>query len=523
MRTQIIHLDSHDDHVSARDKMGWTQTQRIILVWPESGQVLDRRLDLILVKRHSHTLGAELAIVTRNRGVVQNAKVLGIPVFRNLIHAKRLYWQKADPVPNPPNASDQQLIQATTHSGTNQRDRLVPEDYSPFELTNPLLRILAFAMGVVAVLLITGIFLPNAEIHLKTETYPQELIMTLSAGPDIEAVSLSGEVPTEPSSLIVEGRTSIPTSGSTLYPETHAKGRALLTNLSENTITLKKGAIFRSSDDPQQRYETIKSVIIEPWGDERVPAALQALNPGASGNLIANSTLILEGPDSISITAINPLPVSGGKDILVPAVDLEDQRKLYRILESQLRNTALEELIQESPNQFQVITPTLILKKVIDEYYFPSVGQPADQVDLNLRLEYEIQTINHDTVVNLVQQVMDAHMATGDNAVDSSLHMDIIGKLSVNNKGNATWNIKASRDLITQIDGYDVAISSLGLVPQSAIGLLRKKYSLPESPEIVLSPAWWPRLPLLPFRIDVFIYQSDQPSISKNPKHNNRA
>jgi hypothetical protein len=187
-------------------------------------------------------------------------------------------------------------------------------------------------------------------------------------------------------------------------------------------------------------------------------------------------------------------------------------------LESQLRNTALEELIQESPNQFQVITPTLILKKVIDEYYFPSVGQPADQVDLNLRLEYEIQTINHDTVVNLVQQVMDAHMATGDNAVDSSLHMDIIGKLSVNNKGNSTWNIKASRDLITQIDGYDVAISSLGLVPQSAIDLLRKKYALPESPEIILSPAWWPRLPLLPFRIEVFIYQSDQPSISKISK-----
>ncbi len=515
MRTQIIHLDTHDDHVSARDKMGWTQTQRIILVWPDSGQVLDRRLDLILLQRHSHTLGAELAVVTRSMGVVQNAKELGIPVYRNLIHAKRSHWQKVDPVPNPPNASDQQQIQATTHSGTNQHDRLVPEDYSPFELTHPLLRILTFALGVVAVLFIVGIFLPNAEIHLTTETYPQELTMTLSAGPDIEAVSLSGKIPTEPSSLIVEGRASLPTSGSTPYPTTHAKGRALLTNLSENSITLTKGSIFRSSDDPQQRYETIESVIIEPGSDEKVPAALQALNPGASGNLIANSTLILEGPDSISITAINPLPLSGGKDILVPAVDLEDQRKLYRLLESQLRNTALEEFNQETPNHYQVITPTLTLKKVIDEQYFPSVGQPANQVDLNLRLEYEIQTINQDTVVNLVQQVMDAHMATGNHAVDSSLRMDNIGKLSVNHTGNATWNIKATRDLIIQIDGDDVAISSIGLVPQSAIGLLGNKFALSESPEIILAPVWWPRLPLLPFRIEVFIYQSDQPSISK--------
>jgi hypothetical protein len=35
MKTQIIQLESHDDIISIRDKMGWSQTSRILLVWPE--------------------------------------------------------------------------------------------------------------------------------------------------------------------------------------------------------------------------------------------------------------------------------------------------------------------------------------------------------------------------------------------------------------------------------------------------------------------------------------------------------
>jgi len=515
MRTQIIHLDAHDDHVSARDKMGWTQTQRIIVVWPDSGRVLDRRLDLILLNRHSHTLGGKLAIVTRNQRVVQNAKELGIPTYRDLVRAKRSHWKEENPALSQPNAVDQKLFQTKTNADTDQINRSIPKDSSHFEFTNPLLRILAFALGVVAVIFIAGIFVPDAEIHIKTETYPQELTLTLSAGPNIEAVNLSGKLPTEPFSIIVEGRASIPTSGSTLYPVNNTKGRALLTNLSESSITLKKGAIFRSSDDPKKRYETIESMIIEPGDDERIQAALQALSPGESSNLKANSILILEGPDSISITAINPLPLSGGKDILVPAVDLVDQRELYRILESQLRITALEEFIQDFPGNYHLITPTLTLKNVIDEQYFPSVGKAADQVDLGLRLEYEIQTIEYDTVVNLIQHLMNARIAIGFTPVDSSLQMDNIGKLSINDKGNATWNIKAERELITQIEEKDVAISSLGLMPRSAIDLLREKYSLSESPEIILSPEWWPLLPLLPFRIEVFMDRSNSPSSPK--------
>ena len=93
MKTQIIHLEPHDDVISARDKMDWGQTGRILLVWPERGSVLTRRLDLVLLKRHSAFLGAQLAIMTSDADVLFHARRLAIPVFKNLRQAQRSHWR----------------------------------------------------------------------------------------------------------------------------------------------------------------------------------------------------------------------------------------------------------------------------------------------------------------------------------------------------------------------------------------------------------------------------------------------
>jgi len=74
MKTQLIQLDPSDDVISVRDKMGWSQTSRILLVWPEHGQILSRRLDLLLLQRHSTTLGAQLALVTQSPAMTALAK-----------------------------------------------------------------------------------------------------------------------------------------------------------------------------------------------------------------------------------------------------------------------------------------------------------------------------------------------------------------------------------------------------------------------------------------------------------------
>ena len=57
MKTQVIHLDPHDDLISIRDRMAWAKTPRILLVWPKRGRVGVRPLDLTLLRRHAEKTG----------------------------------------------------------------------------------------------------------------------------------------------------------------------------------------------------------------------------------------------------------------------------------------------------------------------------------------------------------------------------------------------------------------------------------------------------------------------------------
>jgi len=52
VKTQIIQLEEHDDTISVKDKMDWSQTPRVLLVWPERGKVFRNRIDLVLLDRY---------------------------------------------------------------------------------------------------------------------------------------------------------------------------------------------------------------------------------------------------------------------------------------------------------------------------------------------------------------------------------------------------------------------------------------------------------------------------------------
>ena len=83
MKTQIITLQSHDDLISVRDRLGWAKTPRILLVWPKGEPISLRSLDLKVLQRQAEALGAQLGIVTRRRWVRLEAEALGLPVFES--------------------------------------------------------------------------------------------------------------------------------------------------------------------------------------------------------------------------------------------------------------------------------------------------------------------------------------------------------------------------------------------------------------------------------------------------------
>jgi hypothetical protein len=181
VKTQILHLDPHDDFISARDKMGWSKTDRILLVWPARQGVLHRRVDLALIQRHSKTLGAQLALVTLDAEVRYFARELGIPVFKTLGRAQKAAWRPPrwlrmrPPVLPPADGHVRPDLAAL-------RDQAHPP--SPAWLNRTAARLGLFLLGLLAYLAIAAALIPGAEVEIDPQTIPQSVTLQVQASQD---------------------------------------------------------------------------------------------------------------------------------------------------------------------------------------------------------------------------------------------------------------------------------------------------------------------------------------------------
>jgi hypothetical protein len=88
-------------------------------------------------------------------------------------------------------------------------------------------------------------------------------------------------------------------------------------------------------------------------------------------------------------------------------------------------------------------------------------------------------------------------------AGSESLTIKPMTKPQVNNDGSAHWTIRVERRIVQQINNSQVTQLIQGIRSQRVKSLLEKNLPLDVSPQISLSPSWWPWVPIVPFRITV--------------------
>ena len=230
MKIQIIQLDEHDDIISARDKMAWCKTARILLLWPKEGKILTRYLDLVLLQRMSKSLGSQLGLVSRDREVKANADDLGIPVFTSVARAQRSYWKhnRTRPLPELTLKSPREL--RTTYVQIRQ--------IVPGEIKSIFVRIGVFSSGLLAVLMLLAAFIPGAKVNITPNTSTQLIVFQVFASELIQAPNLNGSLPLKKISIDVEAKDSLPTSGQVAVPITAAAGYVEFSNLTDQAVEI---------------------------------------------------------------------------------------------------------------------------------------------------------------------------------------------------------------------------------------------------------------------------------------------
>lgn len=496
MKTYLVQLDSLDDVISTRDKISWSKARRVLLVWPRHGRILTNRVDLLLLQRHSQQLGVQMAVVTRRADVRQNAHDLGIPVFSKPVQAQQVAWRR----PNPPRRSFRSEGDSPPDPLELRKQR---DQFAVRPLLNRWVRFGAFVSGVLAFFVLVLFFVPDARVELSPERRQQTLAIAAWAGPMVAQPGPSGGMPAYPLQVVVEGRETAESSGLVLVDDQSASGQVQFTNLTDQAVSIPAGTTLLTLSQAPVRFLTTSSVELPAGPGQVGEVPVKAEVPGPQANVAAGQVRAVEGNIGLRVSVDNLQALAGGSERRSPAPSAQDYRKLHDKLLSQLQLTALEELqARLQPGQRLLFETIRILEEVAEERQ-PEIGQPADQLQLTLRVSFEGWAVAERDVQVVAQSAMDANLTPGFHPLDGTLRADFQQEPALDEDGIPRWTLQAERTLEADWSADQAAQMIRGLTPSEAAERLQTAFRLANPPRVTLNPQWWIRLPFLPFRITV--------------------
>lgn len=480
--------------------MGWSQTGRVLLAWPARGRILTRRLDLVLLLRHSAVLGVQMALICQDKEVLDHARSLGISVFDSIRQAQEARWKRPkqkrlfspDNLQRKPEQLSRSSLAAFRHA-----DRISPQ-------LSGYWRIILFSLGVLAVLAIASVLFPGAEISLQPRTERQVITFVVQASRSAQRVNLAGIVPLRSITRVVEGRASLPATGRVLLPDNPAQGEVVFTNLTDQPVTIPSGTVVATGDDTI-RFATQREGRVPAGPGTSTTIPIRAVSPGRASNLPAGSIRAIEGDLGIALAVSNLKPTTGGTDTLTPAPSDADQAELRSQLMVSLSQTALQEMRTALAIEDILASSSTKLVNVLEEDYTPLPGEPGNELTLTLRAEFQVDFIARSDIIELAAGILDANLPKDATPASKEVGIEQITRIPTTEDGETHWRVQASRTIQYEPQGSSVVSLSLGLTPARARQHLKETFSLPEEPHITLSPSWWPMMPILPFRISVTI------------------
>ncbi len=491
MKTQIITLESHDDLISVRDKFSWAKTPRILIVWPKYEKVTLRVLDLKILQRHADSLGAQLGLVTRRANVRRDAESLGIPVFDSTTTAQRDLWPDSAP-------RSRRIPKAPRRDLRKVRDTVYEKEAA--WRTSLLGRALTFTAGVMAILAVAGLFVPRAALTLYPEAQTQSVIIPVAASQSVESISITGAIPARALSVIVGVEQSLAITSEITVPKSKSKGIARFTNLSQGEVDIPAGTLVAT--ETSTRFVTLNDTRLPSGIDQFVDAPIEALELGAQGNVPADTITIVEGPLGLSISVTNPNPVKGGADSQVIGATEDDRAKLRDIVMENLRRDAQSKLRAQIAPADILLLDTFEVVQVVEENFEPPAGQPGKSLVLKMQVEFSARTVSDDDLRQLSLSTLNASVENGFESTAPPAYK-VISEPSTDTSSVSHFELEVTRTLLRQVDVMRVFSIVRGYKPELIKDELVSSLFLRQEPEIVITPSWWPWLPLIPFNISV--------------------
>ncbi|MEM6529748.1 MAG: hypothetical protein AAF653_15725, partial [Chloroflexota bacterium] len=180
-RPYLMQLEPDEDATSVRDRLSFVRGKRVLLVWPEDGTVLRRKLDLVLIQREAMRRAVRLALVTHDPQVAKNAAELNISTFETIGESEIKRWKRArskvftgrDQKPeSEPEPEELQDVASRVRA---------PQEINPLRQTLVRLGVTLALVGLVAG--VAYIVFPTATVILTPASDPIETTVVITASP----------------------------------------------------------------------------------------------------------------------------------------------------------------------------------------------------------------------------------------------------------------------------------------------------------------------------------------------------
>ncbi len=492
MKTHIIRLESHDDATSIRDKMAWSKSTRILLAFPKRRPPRLSLIDLNLIQRQAVQLGGQVALVTKERELNGDARDLGIPVFSSIAEAQRMPWTL-------PHRRRWVMPQMNRKIDLfKQRDN---QWFAQGLALPKWAQITAFLMGLAGFFALILFLIPSATIRITPQRIEQTLTLKFWANPNVPVAMAGGGMPARLQNVVVEGTLEGIGSQITAIGHKSAQGRLLLTNMTESEVEVSAGTVFQTTSEPVVQFTTHQDARVPAGVGKTVEVEVQALVSGESGNVPAGAIQAAEGPLGLFIVVANPEPTTGGSDREAWAASEQDYVQLYDALLTRLTSEALENIESTAAEPLMLAPSSLKITKVLQDERTPDVGQPADSIRINLRLEFSVLGVAIHDIETAAHLALDASLPNGYQPISTGVDMINLGEPILDAGGTIRWQGKIARTIEMAWNPEDILPEIAGLTIEQASAKINSQLDLLDHPEISVSPSWWGRLPYVSFRM----------------------
>jgi hypothetical protein len=503
-----LQLEAGEDIPSVRDRLSFIRGQRVLLIWPEEGTALNRKLDLVLVQREAKRRVVQLAFVTHDPLVIEHATELGISTFETIKEAENGRWKRG-----------RTRVFIQRHHKPEESPE--PEELMPVasRVRKPgkpvsaaltvLLRIAVLSVVLGTILGTSYVIMPSADVELVMAQQVLSVDTIIIADQNATDVDVeNGVIPATRYSVTVYTEQRIPTTGRQPGANSRAIGTISISNISDSPISLPTGTRVSTGTAQAITFETTRAVTV-PAKDsvELVPISAMSEFAGQIGNVDASAinTLVDNNPN---LTVLNILPTTGGRNEIYNVVTAEDMDSLMGTTKGALQALAYSALESELSESQIIILETLHIpeEELRGDWitFSHEAGEVSDTLTLSMRAVVRALAIDD----RLAQQIVFAQISRQRPeamSINPESFLYLRGAVIETDYERTSFNASGEAIATAQLDMLRLQNDLTGRSLEDAQRLIAATVDIEAGtqPRITIWPDGFGQMPFLPVRIQI--------------------